>query len=220
MTPAPSPASWRCPTGLACEYCHRHISPALRALIIEYSFAKGHRNDDGELAIAPGDESLIVSILSLGTFLGALTAAPVADFFGRRMGIFFSTAIVFNLGVILQTAATSQPLFIAGRFWAGYGVGKFRCSRTPPVALQKNCSSLRQKMALYCQIFGISLLTSMLGLISAQIPLYQSETAPKWIRGTIVGAYQWAITIGLFLAAIGSWPFPFVSWSSKISTNM
>jgi MFS transporter, SP family, sugar:H+ symporter len=38
--------------------------------------------------------------------------------------------------------------------------------------------------------------------ISAQIPLYQSETAPKWIRGTIVGAYQWAITIGLFLAAI------------------
>ena len=39
-------------------------------------------------------------------------------------------------------------------------------------------------------------------MISAQIPLYQSETAPKWIRGTIVGAYQWAITIGLFLAAI------------------
>lgn len=34
------------------------------------------------------------------------------------------------------------------------------------------------------------------------VPLYQSETAPKWIRGTIVGAYQFAITIGLFLAAI------------------
>lgn len=34
------------------------------------------------------------------------------------------------------------------------------------------------------------------------VPLYQSETSPKWIRGTIVGAYQLAITIGLFLAAI------------------
>jgi MFS family permease len=34
------------------------------------------------------------------------------------------------------------------------------------------------------------------------VPLYQSETAPKWIRGTIVGAYQLAITIGLLLAAI------------------
>lgn len=34
------------------------------------------------------------------------------------------------------------------------------------------------------------------------VPLYQSETSPKWIRGTIVGTYQLAITIGLFLAAI------------------
>jgi MFS transporter, SP family, sugar:H+ symporter len=34
------------------------------------------------------------------------------------------------------------------------------------------------------------------------VPLYQSETAPKWIRGFIVGAYQWAITIGLLLAAV------------------
>jgi SP family sugar:H+ symporter-like MFS transporter len=32
--------------------------------------------------------------------------------------------------------------------------------------------------------------------------MYQSETSPKWVRGTIVGAYQLAITIGLFLAAI------------------
>ena len=38
--------------------------------------------------------------------------------------------------------------------------------------------------------------------LPATIPLYQSETAPKWIRGTIVGCYQWAITIGLLLAAI------------------
>jgi MFS transporter, SP family, sugar:H+ symporter len=39
-------------------------------------------------------------------------------------------------------------------------------------------------------------------MISAMIPLYQSETSPKWIRGTIVGAYQLAITIGLLLASI------------------
>lgn len=32
--------------------------------------------------------------------------------------------------------------------------------------------------------------------------MYQSETAPKWIRGAIVGCYQWAITIGLLIAAI------------------
>lgn len=86
-------------------------------------FSNGHLNEAGEPEISSSDESLIVSILSLGTFLGALTAAPVADFFGRRWGLILSTGIVFNLGVILQTIATSQPLFIAGRFFAGYGVG-------------------------------------------------------------------------------------------------
>jgi sugar porter (SP) family MFS transporter len=34
------------------------------------------------------------------------------------------------------------------------------------------------------------------------VPLYQSEMAPKWIRGTLVCAYQLAITCGLLLAAI------------------
>lgn len=86
-------------------------------------FNKGFTNGDGEPALNPSDESLIVSILSLGTFLGALTAAPCADFFGRRLGLILSTAIVFNLGVLLQTIAVDQPLFIAGRFFAGYGVG-------------------------------------------------------------------------------------------------
>jgi MFS transporter, SP family, sugar:H+ symporter len=106
--------------------------------------------------------SEIVSILSAGTFFGALLAAPTADYLGRRWAMIFQSGVVFNLGVILQTAATSIPTFVAGRFFAGLGVG----------------------------------------LLSATIPLYQSETSPKWIRGTIVGCYQWAITIGLLLAAV------------------
>ncbi|RDI80355.1 hypothetical protein Vi05172_g9707 [Venturia inaequalis] len=126
-------------------------------------FSTGYINRaDGLPDVSAGQSSLIVSILSAGTFFGALTAAPVGDFLGRRWGLIFSSAIVFNLGVILQTAATAIPMFVAGRFFAGYGVG----------------------------------------LISALIPLYQSETAPKWIRGAIVGCYQLAITIGLLLASI------------------
>jgi len=76
---------------------------------------------DGSLTAS--EDSLIVSILSAGTFFGALTAAPVGDFMGRRFGLVFSAGLVFNAGVIMQTASTSQPLFIAGRFFAGYGVG-------------------------------------------------------------------------------------------------
>jgi len=124
-------------------------------------FSTGYVNDKGEPDVDASQTSLIVSILSAGTFFGALTAAPAADFLGRRLGLVASN-IVFCLGVVLQTAATSIPLFVAGRFFAGYGVG----------------------------------------MISATIPLYQSETAPKWIRGTIVGCYQLAITIGILLANI------------------
>jgi hypothetical protein len=76
---------------------------------------------NGEITAA--QDSLIVSILSAGTFFGALTASPVGDILGRRIGLMASAGIVFNFGVILQTVSTSQPLFIAGRFFAGYGVG-------------------------------------------------------------------------------------------------
>ena len=34
------------------------------------------------------------------------------------------------------------------------------------------------------------------------VPLYQSEMSPKWIRGTLVCAYQLSITMGLLTAAI------------------
>lgn len=60
--------------------------------------------------------SLIVSILSVGTFFGALCAGYVSDFLGRKWGIIACAAIPFNLGVILQVAATAQPMFIAGRW--------------------------------------------------------------------------------------------------------
>ncbi|KAF2719957.1 general substrate transporter [Polychaeton citri CBS 116435] len=121
----------------------------------------GHIDADGKPYITANQSSEIVSLLSAGTFFGALTAAPTGDFLGRRYGL-IASCVVFTVGVILQTAATAIPMFVAGRFFAGYGVG----------------------------------------MISALIPLYQSETAPKWIRGTIVGAYQLAITIGLLIAAI------------------
>jgi sugar porter (SP) family MFS transporter len=42
------------------------------------------------------------------------------------------------------------------------------------------------------------------GTISVLVPLYQSEMAPKWIRGALVCVYQLAITVGLLVASIVS----------------
>ena len=39
------------------------------------------------------------------------------------------------------------------------------------------------------------------GIVSVLVPLYQSEMAPKWIRGTLVCAYQLSITLGLLAAS-------------------
>lgn len=124
-------------------------------------FSTGYRDAAGHLDVSPSQSALVVSILSAGTFFGALTAAPFGDFLGRRYGL-IASCMVFIFGVILQTASTELKLFISGRFFAGFGVG----------------------------------------LVSALVPLYQSETAPKWIRGVIVGSYQFAITIGILLAAV------------------
>lgn len=115
------------------------------------------------LALSTGQVSVVVSILSAGTFVGALAGAPIGDFIGRRLGLIL-TCLIFSIGVAMQTAATQWGLFLGGRFVAGLGVG----------------------------------------LVSTLVPMYQSECAPKWIRGAVVSCYQWAITIGLLLAAIFS----------------
>ncbi|KAJ5166272.1 Major facilitator-type transporter ecdD [Penicillium canariense] len=67
-------------------------------------------------------KSLIVSILSAGTFFGALIAGDLADWFGRRTTV-ISGCFVFIIGVILQTASSSLGLLVAGRLIAGFGVG-------------------------------------------------------------------------------------------------
>jgi SP family sugar:H+ symporter-like MFS transporter len=86
-------------------------------------FSTGYINPTDHLPdVSASQSSVIVSLLSAGTFFGALTAAPTGDFFGRRIGLIVST-LVFTLGVILQTASTAIPMFVAGRFFAGYGVG-------------------------------------------------------------------------------------------------
>jgi SP family sugar:H+ symporter-like MFS transporter len=76
-------------------------------------FSTGYINPKHHLDITASQQSEIVSILSAGTFFGALLAAPIADRLGRRLALIVSS-VVFIFGVVLQTAATEIPLFVAG----------------------------------------------------------------------------------------------------------
>lgn len=75
-----------------------------------------------EFVLAAWKKSLITSILSAGTFFGAIIAGDLADFIGRRTTV-IAGCFVFIVGVILQTASTALALLVVGRLIAGFGVG-------------------------------------------------------------------------------------------------
>ncbi|KAJ7278752.1 general substrate transporter [Mycena rebaudengoi] len=111
-------------------------------------------------ALPAWEKSLMTSILSAGTFFGALVAGDIADFIGRRPTIIMGCGI-FAIGCVLEIAPQDVlALFVIGRLVAGLGVG----------------------------------------FISAILILYMSEIAPKKVRGALVSAYQFCITIGILIA--------------------
>ncbi|KAJ4180582.1 hypothetical protein FALCPG4_004089 [Fusarium falciforme] len=70
-------------------------------------------------------QSLIVSILSCGTFFGAIIAGDIADRIGRKWTV-ITGCIIYCLGVVIQmVTGHGDPLacIVAGRLIAGIGVG-------------------------------------------------------------------------------------------------
>jgi predicted MFS family arabinose efflux permease len=79
------------------------------------TFSTGYLDSNYQLGLSPSQSGQIVSILSAGTFFGALGAAPFADKIGRRLSLILAVA-VFTFGVILQVIASAIPIFLAGRY--------------------------------------------------------------------------------------------------------
>ena len=116
--------------------------------------------DSGKAAFSKVRSGTIVGLLSIGTLIGAIVGAPIADAFGRKLAIVFWN-IIFCVGVVIQMTTLKTWYQVAlGRWVAGLGVG------------------------------ALSVLT----------PMYQSETAPRQIRGSMVSCYQLFITLGIFIA--------------------
>lgn len=77
-------------------------------------------------ALLSSHQSLIVSILSLGTFLGAIAAGDIADRIGRKWTV-ISGCVIYLVGCVIQiiTGPEVSPLacIVCGRVIAGIGVG-------------------------------------------------------------------------------------------------
>lgn len=83
----------------------------------------------GSTVLSSSHDSLIVSILSAGTFFGALIAGDVAEIIGRRPTV-ITGCMIYIIGVIIQECtglggdgSTGLGIIVAGRIVAGLGVG-------------------------------------------------------------------------------------------------
>lgn len=67
-----------------------------------------------DFVVPTGHKTLIVSILSAGTFFGAIIAGDFADWIGRRLTVILG-CFIYGIGCVMQTATTSLGLLVAGR---------------------------------------------------------------------------------------------------------
>ncbi|CAG7995192.1 unnamed protein product [Penicillium olsonii] len=121
----------------------------------------GELGPDGAYRFSNVRSGLIVGLLSIGTLIGALVAAPIADRLGRKWSI-SAWSLMVCVGVTIQISSPSGKWVqvAMGRWVAGLGVG------------------------------AVSLL----------VPMYQAESGPRHIRGSLISTYQLFITLGIFVA--------------------
>ncbi|PSN72473.1 general substrate transporter [Corynespora cassiicola Philippines] len=110
--------------GILFGYDSGYISGVLAMNYFKQEFGQPSDSADAYngLLYSSWQKSLIVSILSAGTFFGALFAGGLADWIGRRSTV-IAGCFVFSAGVVLQVASTAVGLLVAGRLIAGFGVG-------------------------------------------------------------------------------------------------
>ena len=108
--------------GIFFGYDSGYISGVMGMEYFVHEFTGKINDGTDSFALESWQKSLITSILSAGTFFGALIAGDLADFVGRRTTVIIS-CVVFIIGVILQTASSTIALLTVGRIIAGFGVG-------------------------------------------------------------------------------------------------
>ncbi|KAJ7667077.1 monosaccharide importer [Mycena rosella] len=147
----------------------------------------GH--DTQGMYLKTSNKSLVVSILSAGTFFGALLAFPMGDMVGRKWGI-VASCVVFSLGVGLQLD-TKWATFVVGRVIAGLGVGLVSC--LVPM-YQSECSP----KSIRGLIVGLYQLAITIGALLAAIVLNATkdeQSHAAW-RTPIAVQFAWAAILG------------------------
>jgi len=168
---------------------------AMREFKIQYGRPVPTSSSSVGYAYTPSQHSLIVSILSAGTFLGALLSGQLADWIGRRTTIIAGCG-VFIIGVVVQVAAPNIPALAVGRLLAGFGVGFV--SATNILYMSEVAPRKVRGAIVSCYQFAITI-----GIMLASCVTYatQSRRDTGAFRIPIAIQFLWAIilALGLFL---------------------
>jgi sugar porter (SP) family MFS transporter len=124
-------------------------------------------------------EEVVVSVVLIGSMVGAATGGPLADRTGRRLILFWG-GVLFILGSVLAPLSPNVATLIVARALLGLAIG----------------------------------------FTSVTAPVYVSELAPPESRGTLIGLYQFALTLGIALAdLIGYWLASEHAWRTMFAVG-
>ncbi|EEU38114.1 uncharacterized protein NECHADRAFT_71510 [Fusarium vanettenii 77-13-4] len=157
----------------------------------------GQTNSKGEHVFSTVRSGLIVALLSIGTLIGALIAAPIADRIGRKYSISFWSLII-SVGFIIQISSNRDWVQIMmGRFVAGLGVGAlsllvpmFQAESAPPW--------IRGAMVCTYQLF-ITLGIFLAACFNYGTVTHQRNSSASW---RIVIGIGWVFTLTLGLGIL------------------
>ncbi|KAJ8509643.1 hypothetical protein OPV22_000077 [Ensete ventricosum] len=149
--------------------------------------------------------TLFTSSLYVAALLSSFLASTVTRMLGRKWSM-FAGGITFLLGSAINGAAMNILMLILGRVLLGIGIG-FANQAKPSIylfiyffdLLQQNhpCPSVRpSRDANRCS----SLCSPRLYACVQAVPVYLSEMAPAFLRGTLNIGFQLMITVGILAA--------------------
>jgi len=77
------------------------------------------------IKLTPSDASWITGLLSIGCFVGCITAGPVMEKFGRRITLLGFTSSLYFTGFAFILLGENAAMVFLGRFLDGMGLGLY-----------------------------------------------------------------------------------------------
>lgn len=154
-------------------------------------------------------------VASIGGFTFGYASGQISGYFG--MHDFCHRFGVTNVETGQCTWPAVRQGTITSLLCAGALIGAMIAGRLADIVGRRLCVS---GFAFFCMVGAVIEVTSQhswgqfavgrlvegmgIGGLSVVVPMYQSECAPKTIRGTLIASYQFFVTLGIWVAAMVS----------------